>query len=60
MKDVLSDIQDGTFAKNWLLEIKLELQTLMLLENEAAHQLEEVGEDSKMMSWTKQDRLLDS
>ena len=62
MKDVLSDIQDGTFAKNWLLENQVGTPNFNAIrKNEAAHQLEEVGEElRKMMSWTKQDRLLDN
>ena len=53
MKKVLSEIQDGTFARNWLLENKVGCPHFMAKRRiEAASQLEEVGKDLRSkMSW---------
>ncbi len=54
MKDVLHDIQDGTFAKNWLLENKAagRAHFLAMRRQHAEHPIEEVGAKlRKMMSW---------
>ncbi len=61
MKKVLSEIQDGTFAKNWLLENRAagRANFLALRERHANHQIEKVGKELRsMMSWLKgQDQL---
>ena len=54
MKDVLHDIQDGTFAKDWLLENKAagRAHFLAMRRQHAEHPIEEVGAKlRKMMSW---------
>lgn len=55
MKKVLSEIQDGTFAKNWILENKANRPAFNARRRiEAAHQVEAVGKElRKMMSWMK-------
>ncbi len=61
MKQVLAEIQDGTFAKNWLLENRAagRANFLALRESHANHQIEKVGKELRsMMSWLKgQDQL---
>ena len=61
MKQVLAEIQDGTFAKNWLLENRAagRANFLALRERHANHQIEKVGKELRsMMSWLKgQDKL---
>ena len=61
MKQVLAEIQDGTFAKNWLLENRAagRANFLSLREQHATHQIEKVGKELRsMMSWLKgQDKL---
>ncbi|MBN2222490.1 MAG: ketol-acid reductoisomerase [Vallitaleaceae bacterium] len=55
MKKVLSEIQDGTFAKNWILENKANRPAFNSRRRiEAEHQIEKVGAElRKMMSWMK-------
>lgn len=56
MKQVLSDIQDGTFASNWIAENKAggRAKLLATRRKESEHQLERVGTElRKMMSWLK-------
>ncbi len=55
MKGVLKDIQDGTFARNWLLENQVGCPNFLATRRiEAETQLEEVGAElRKMMSWLK-------
>lgn len=56
MKQVLSDIQDGTFASNWIAENKAggRAKLLATRRKESEHQLETVGNElRKMMSWLK-------
>ncbi|MCX7709754.1 MAG: ketol-acid reductoisomerase [Clostridia bacterium] len=56
MKQVLSDIQDGTFASNWIAENKAggRAKLLATRRKESEHQLEKVGSElRKMMSWLK-------
>ena len=62
MKQILSDIQDGTFAKDWLLENQSGCtHFLAMRKREAAHQLEEVGAElRKLYSWNNEDKLLDN
>lgn len=53
MKKVLSEIQDGTFARDWLLENKVGRPNFNARRRiEKEHQLEKVGSElRKMMSW---------
>ena len=55
MKKVLSEIQDGTFAKNWILENKAGRPAFGARRRiESEHQIEAVGKElRKMMSWMK-------
>ena len=61
MKQVLAEIQDGTFAKNWLLENRAagRANFLALREQHANHPIEKIGKELRsMMSWLKgQDKL---
>ena len=53
MKKVLSEIQDGTFARNWIMENKMgraHFNACRRIEGE--HQLEQVGAElRKMYEW---------
>lgn len=53
MKKVLSEIQDGTFARNWLLENQVGRPGFNAVRRqESEHQIEVVGKElRKMMSW---------
>ncbi|MEG0641308.1 MAG: ketol-acid reductoisomerase [Clostridium sp.] len=55
MKKVLSEIQDGTFARNWLLENQVGRPGFSSVRRqEAEHPIEHVGKElRKMMSWAK-------
>ena len=55
MKKVLTEIQDGTFAKNWLLENQTNRPGFNARRRmEAEHPIEKVGKDLRsMMSWLK-------
>ncbi|MCB8817480.1 ketol-acid reductoisomerase [Desulfosporosinus shakirovi] len=55
MKRVLEEIQDGRFAKAWLLENQANRPAFnAMTRNEANHQIEKVGEQLRgMMSWLK-------
>ncbi|GMQ62808.1 ketol-acid reductoisomerase [Vallitalea maricola] len=55
MKKVLAEIQDGTFARNWILENKANRPAFRSRRRiEADHQIEKVGKElRKMMSWMK-------
>ncbi|PKM52326.1 MAG: ketol-acid reductoisomerase [Firmicutes bacterium HGW-Firmicutes-7] len=55
MKKVLGEIQDGTFAKNWILENKANRPAFNSRRRiESEHQVEAVGKElRKMMSWMK-------
>lgn len=55
MKQVLREIQDGTFAKNWILENKANRPAFNAMRRmEAEHQAETVGAElRKKMSWQK-------
>ena len=60
MKKVFGEIQDGTFARSWLLESQTGcVHFLAKRRIEAASQLEEVGKDLRSkMSWgTKVEEL---
>lgn len=63
MKQVLSDIQDGTFAKDFLLEMsaggQVHFNALRKLASE--HQAEVVGSEvRKLYSWNNEDKLIDN
>ena len=62
MREVLADIQDGTFAKDWLSENQIGSPSFKAMrKNQAEHQLEKVGADLRnMMSWTKENKLIDN
>ncbi len=62
MKQVLADIQDGTFAKDWLSENAVRAPHFKAMRrNCAEHQLEEVGESlRKLYSWSDGDKLIDN
>ena len=62
MKKILSDIQDGTFAKDWLLENQINAPHFHAMrKKEAAHQLEEVGTElRKLYSWSDGAKLIDN
>lgn len=55
MENVLHEIQDGTFAKNWILENKANRPSFNAKRRmEREHQVEKVGAElRKMMSWNK-------
>ena len=56
MKKVLTEIQDGTFARNWLLENRAAGRANFLAQRRihAEHQIEQVGKELRgMMSWLK-------
>ncbi len=61
MKKVLSDIQDGTFARNWVLENQAGAPGFHAMRAKMNdHQIEEVGEKLRaMMHWAQNDRLVD-
>ena len=55
MKKVLGEIQDGTFARNWMLENQAGRPNFIATRRQQAeHQLETVGKELRhMMSWAK-------
>ncbi len=55
MRDILADIQDGSFAREWLLENQVNIPVLNALRNnEKEHLIEKVGGKLRgMMSWLK-------
>jgi ketol-acid reductoisomerase len=55
MKKVLTEIQDGTFARNWILENKAGRPSFLSKRRiESELQVEAVGKElRKMMSWMK-------
>ncbi|MFI3325393.1 MAG: ketol-acid reductoisomerase [Clostridia bacterium] len=62
MKKVLTDIQDGTFAKDWLTENAVKAPHFKAMRRRnAEHQLEEVGAElRKLYSWSDGDKLIDN
>ena len=62
MRQVLKDIQEGVFARNWLLENQIGCPNFNGKRRmEADHQLEKVGAELRnMMSWTKKAKLIDN
>ena len=61
MKRVLTDIQDGTFVRNWMLENKVNQASFKAVRaRNAAHPIEEVGGKLRdMMPWIKEKALVD-
>ena len=57
MAEILAEIQDGTFAKEWILENQAGRPVFNALRRiEAEHPIEQVGEELRqMMPWLKQD-----
>ena len=62
MRQVLKDIQEGVFARNWLLENQIGCTNFNAKRRmEADHQLEKVGEELRgLMSWTKKSKLIEN
>ncbi len=62
MKQVLTDIQDGTFAKNWLLENSVNCPNFNAMRRRgAAHPSEVVGAElRKLYSWNDGNKLIDN
>lgn len=62
MKKILTDIQDGTFAKDWLSENKVNCPHFNAIrKREAAHQLEATGAElRKLYSWNDGNKLIDN
>jgi ketol-acid reductoisomerase len=56
MRQVLTEIQDGTFARNWILENQANRPGFNALRRRGAdHPIEEVGRELRsMMSWLPQ------
>ncbi|MDX1483919.1 MAG: ketol-acid reductoisomerase [Alphaproteobacteria bacterium] len=61
MKEVLEEIQTGNFTKEWVLENRAGQASFKAMRRrEAAHQIEEVGENLRgMMPWIASNRLVD-
>src|SRR5437667_437867 len=59
MKKILSEIQSGQFAREWVLENQANrAQFLAMRKRDADHQIEEVGQRLRaMMSWIKPPRM---
>lgn len=55
MKKILTDIQDGTFAKNFILEKQANMPTMNAMRRHGKnHQIEKVGDELRsMMPWLK-------
>jgi ketol-acid reductoisomerase len=61
MKKILSEIQNGQFAKEWILENRANRPIFNALTKKGeSHPIEKVGEDLRaMMPWLKKQRLVD-
>jgi ketol-acid reductoisomerase len=61
MKRILAEIQQGQFAKEWVLENQANRPVYnALLKKGEAHPIEEVGARLRaMMPWLKKDQLVD-
>ena len=64
MKKILSDIQDGTFAKDFLVDMSdagAQVHFKALRKKHAAHPAEVVGEEiRKLYSWSDEDKLINN
>jgi ketol-acid reductoisomerase len=61
MKRILGDIQSGKFARDWMLENRVNQTSFKAMRAKcAAHPIEQVGEKLRaMMPWIKQRALVD-
>ena len=61
MKRVLADIQSGTFARNWMLENRVNQSSFKAMRRRASeHSIEQVGEKLRaMMPWIAENKLVD-
>jgi ketol-acid reductoisomerase len=61
MKRVLADIQSGTFARNWMLENRVNQASFKSMRRRASeHSIEQVGEKLRaMMPWIAANKLVD-
>jgi ketol-acid reductoisomerase len=61
MKRVLEDIQSGRFARDWMLENKVNQASFKAMRKKMAeHPIEEIGEKLRgMMPWIKEKALVD-
>jgi len=61
MKRILADIQSGKFARDWMLENKVNQASFRAMRRRnAAHPIEEVGEKLRaMMPWIAKNKLVD-
>jgi ketol-acid reductoisomerase len=61
MRTILEEIQNGSFAREWILENRARRPMFNALARRGAeHPIERVGEDLRaMMPWLKEDRLVD-
>ena len=64
MKKILSDIQDGTFAKDFLLDMSdagAPVHFKAMRKKASEHQSEKVGEEiRKLYSWNGEDKLINN
>jgi len=62
MKKILTDIQDGTFAKNWLLENSVNCPNFNAMRKRGAeHSSEKVGAElRKLYSWNNGNKLIEN
>ena len=62
MRNVLKDIQEGVFARNWLLENQIGCTNFNAMRNmQAEHPVEKVGEElRKLMSWNDEEKLINN
>ena len=64
MNKILSDIQDGTFAKDFLLDMSdagAQVHFKAMRKKAAEHQSEKVGEEiRKLYSWNGEDKLINN
>ena len=62
MKQVLTDIQDGTFAKNWLVENSVNCPNFNAMRRRTSeHPSEKVGKElRKLYSWNDGNKLIDN
>ena len=62
MKEILKDIQDGVFARDWLVENQVGCPNFNAMrKNESEHQVEEVGKElRKMFTWNEEDKLINN
>ena len=59
MKDILKDVQEGKFAREWLLENQAGRTYFNAKKQmESEHEIEKVGEELRgLMSWMKKESL---